>query len=73
MIGIKVKTDDKYAYITMNYRHIVENGWDEDLKYICNPTPYHELRYSVLCTTNLQVSQELIRHRVMSFAQESSR
>ena len=20
MIGIKVKTDDKYAYITMNYR-----------------------------------------------------
>ena len=62
-----------YLAITTNLRVIVENGWDRDLKYICNPTPYHELRYSVLCTTNLQVSLELVRHRVMSFANESSR
>ena len=47
MIGIKVKTDDKYAYITMNYRHIVENGWLDDLQYICEPTEYHEKRTTV--------------------------
>ena len=47
MIGIKVKTDDKYAYITMNYRHIVENDWLDDLQYICEPTEYHEKRISV--------------------------
>lgn len=71
--------DYPHLYVVTNFRVIVENNWMDDLRYICdlqymcNPTPYHELRYSVLCTTNLQVSQELIRHRVMSFAQESSR
>ena len=38
MIGIKVKTDDKYAYVTMNYRHIIENDWLDDLRYLCAPT-----------------------------------
>ena len=47
MIGIKVKTDDKYAYVTMNYRHIVENGWLDDLQYICEPTEFHAKRITV--------------------------
>ena len=73
MIGIKVKTDDKYAYITMNYRHIVENGWLDDLQYICEPTEYHERRVTVHFTCDRGVSHELVRHRVFSFAQESTR
>ena len=47
MIGIKVKTDDKYAYVTMNYRHIVENNWLDDLQYLCEPTEHHEKRIGV--------------------------
>ena len=73
MIGIKVKTDDKYAYITMNYRHIVENGWLDDLRYLCEPTEFHEKRVCVRFTTDRGISHELVRHRVFSFAQESTR
>ena len=47
MTGIKVNTDGKYAYVTMNYRHIVENGWLDDLQYLCEPTEHHEKRIGV--------------------------
>lgn len=73
MIGIKVNTDDKYAYVTLNYRHIVENGWLDDLKYLCEPTEFHEKRVTVRFTTDRGVSHEFVRHRVFSFAQESTR
>lgn len=73
MIGIKVKTDNKYAYVTMNFRHIVENGWTDDLKYICEPTEYHEKRVTVRFICDRGVSHEFVRHRVFSFAQESTR
>lgn len=73
MIGIKVKTDDKYAYVTMNYRHIIENGWTDDLKYICEPTEYHAKRVTVKFIMDRIGSQSFCRHRVFSFAQESTR
>lgn len=73
MIGIKVKTDDKYAYVTMNYRHIVENNWLDDLEYLCEPTEYHAKRVCVHLICDRGVSHEFVRHRVMSFAQESTR
>lgn len=73
MIGIRVKTDDKYAYVTMNYRHIVENNWLDDLQYICEPTEYHEKRVTVKWTCDRGISHEFVRHRVFSFAQESTR
>ena len=73
MIGIKVKTDNKYAYVTLNYRHIVENGWLNDLKYLCEPTEYHEKRITVKFTMDRIGSQSFCRHRVFSFAQESTR
>lgn len=73
MIGIKVKTDNKYAYVTLNYRHIVENDWLDDLKYLCEPTEYHEKRVTVRFITDRGVSHEFVRHRVFSFAQESTR
>ena len=74
MIGIKVNTTDgKYAYVTMNYRHIIENNWIDDLKYICEPTEYHEKRVCVRFLCDRGVSHEFVRHRVFSFAQESTR
>lgn len=73
MIGIKVKTDDKYAYVTMNYRHIIENDWLDDLRYLCAPTEYHEKRVTVKFVCDRGVSHEFVRHRVFSFAQESTR
>ena len=73
MIGIKVNTDNKYAYVTMNYRHIIENNWLDDLEYLCEPTEFHEKRVTVKFICDRGVSHEFVRHRVFSFAQESTR
>lgn len=61
------------VYITTNYRVLVENDWLDDLKYICEPTEFHEKRVTVHFVCDRGVSHEFVRHRVMSFAQESTR
>lgn len=59
--------------ITTNVRVLVENGWLDDLKYLCEPTEYHEKRITVKFTTSIGVGREMTRHRVFSFMQESTR
>ena len=59
--------------ITTNLRVIIENGWNEDLNYLVEPNKHHERRYTFKLTTDRGVSHELVRHRVFSFAQESTR
>ena len=61
------------TFVTTNYRVLVENEWLDDLKYICEPTAFHEKRISVRWTCDRGVSHEFVRHRVFSFAQESTR
>ena len=61
------------AFVTTNYRVLVEKGWLDDLKYLCEPTEFHEKRVCVRFTTDRGISHELVRHRVFSFAQESTR
>ena len=65
--------DINHAYITTNYRVLVENGWLDDLQYLCEPTEYHEKRYTVRFICSRSISHEIVRHRVMSFCQESQR
>lgn len=60
-------------YITTNMRVIVENHWEKDLEYLCEPTEYHVKRYTLVCTTALHCYKDLTRHRTMSFAIESTR
>ena len=60
-------------FVTTNLRVLVENGWLDDLKYICEPTEFHERRVTVHFVCDRGVSHEFVRHRVMSFAQESTR
>ena len=71
----KVCYDDthKTEYITTNYRVLVENNWLDDLQYICEPTEYHEKRITVKWTCDRGISHEFVRHRVFSFAMESTR
>lgn len=64
---------DMEIYITTNLRVLVENGWLDDLQYICESTEYHERRVTVHFVCDRGVSHEFVRHRVMSFAQESTR
>lgn len=61
------------VYVTTNYRVLLENGWLGDLKYQCEPTEHHEKRITVKFICDRGVSHEFVRHRVMSFAQESTR
>lgn len=59
--------------VTTNLRVLVENNRLDDLQYICEPTEYHEKRITARFTCDRGVSHEIVRHRVMSFAQESTR
>ena len=63
-----------YYYITTNMRVLVENDRLDLLRrYHCEPTKYHEKRITARFTCDRGVSHEIVRHRVMSFAMESTR
>lgn len=69
----KVTFGDHKWYVTTNYRVLVENNRLDDLKYLCEPTEYHEKRYAVKFITDIGVGREFLRHRTMSMVQESTR
>lgn len=69
----KVIYFDRDWYVTTNLRVLVENNWLDYLEYICEPTEHHEKRITARFTCDRGVSHEIVRHRVMSFAQESTR
>lgn len=69
----KVNEDDLFYYITTNMRVIVENNRLDDLQYQVEPTEHHEKRITVKFICDRGVSHEFVRHRVFSFAQESTR
>lgn len=69
---------DDIAYVTTNYRALLEYFDEDDVelilsKYLCEPTEFHEKRHTMRFTTSIGVSRELIRHRLFSFANESTR
>lgn len=59
--------------VTTNYRVIVENNWDLDLMYQCEPTNEHERRITAKFICDRGVSHEFVRHRTLSVSQESQR
>lgn len=70
----EVSTDGGIIYyVTTNPRVIVENNWQEDLQYICEPTEFHAKRITVKFTCSIGVGREITRHRAFSFMQESTR
>ena len=69
----KVFIDSTNNYITTNYRVLVENNWLNDLKYITASHKIHAKRTTVKFICDRGVSHEFVRHRVFSFAQESTR
>lgn len=59
--------------VTTNYRVLVENGWLDDLKYLCEPTEYHQRRVTVRFVADIHFYKDTTRHRVFSWAIESTR
>lgn len=66
-------TGSEHLYITSNYRVLIEHDWLNDLKYLCEPTEFHEKRVTVRFILSRSIAQEYTRHRVFSFAMESQR
>ena len=71
----KYSTDpeNECTYISTNYRVIIEGGKTDDLKYLCEPTEFHEKRVCVHFISDISTLREFFRHRTMSMAQESTR
>lgn len=61
------------GYITTNYRVLLQNNWLDDLKYQCEPTEHHVKRITVKFVCDRGILAEFTRHRVFSFAAESTR
>ena len=60
-------------HITTNYRVIVENHLEEDLKYLCEPTEYHYKRYTIHMILDRGVMDEFRTHVGLSHLAESTR
>lgn len=69
---LKMTEDGDFA-VTTNLRVIMEKGWEDDLQYLCEPTEFHEKRYTFKVTTSIGVTREFNRHRVNSIAEQSTR
>lgn len=66
--------DGPEVYITTNYRVIIENGWESDLDFIDDEFGmFHVQRYTFSITCSRAIANEIVRHRAMSFSQESTR
>lgn len=57
--------DGKHYCITTNLRVLVENGWLNDLKYLCEPTKFHEKRITVHFVCDRGISHEFVRHKII--------
>lgn len=64
---------DGVAFVTTNFRVLLENSWLNDFAYISLPTPNHYLRVTFKVQCARAIATEFLRHRVLSFTQESTR
>lgn len=78
LVPYEVLTESNYtisykAYITTNLRVLVENNLKELLCYQVEPTEHHEKRITVKWILDRVTGESFLRHRVFSFARESTR
>jgi len=69
----KTSVNTNKVLVTTNFRVLIENGWLDDLQYMCEPTELHEKRACVKFTTSIGISREFNRHRTFSIAEQSTR
>lgn len=71
---LKTYEDDRNAYVTTNYRVLVENDRLNDVAFICEPVKgKHEPRLTVQFTTQNVISKEANRHDSNSKSELSTR
>lgn len=57
--------DFQGIYVTTNLRVLVENNWLDDLKYICEPTEFHDKRVTVKFICDRVTGESFLRHRAI--------
>lgn len=70
---VQTSKDCSVVYISTNMRVLVENEWLDDLKYLCEPTEYHEKRVTVNVVCDRQIQTEIKTHTSLSSTFESTR
>lgn len=71
---VKTYEGDTNCYVTTNYRVLVDNGWLEDLVFICDPEKgKHEPRITVVFNSQIVIASEINRYRKNSKGQRSTR
>jgi thymidylate synthase (FAD) len=70
---VHIPFDEACVHITTNMRVILEHHYEEDLKYICEPTESHYKRITAHVICSISTSREWNRHRVFSVSEQSSR
>lgn len=58
VVDIAKEEMNNRSAVTTNYRVLVENGWLDDLKYLCEPTEFHEKRFTVKFVCDRGVSHK---------------
>ena len=69
----KCKRVKDICYVTTNLRVLIEHNATWLLLYMCEPTEYHEKRYTVKFICDRAILAEFTRHRKFSFMAESTR
>lgn len=69
----KINSDDRYSYVTSNYRVLVENNIEYATEYMVAPTPLHERRHTIFTHMDIGLSREENRHRTFSICEQSTR
>ena len=69
----KCKSIGDTCYVTTNLRVLVEHDALWLMKYQCEPTEFHEKRVCVRYTSDIHFYKDCTRHRVFSWAIESTR
>ena len=71
---LEIPYNDPYELlVTTNLRVLQENGWLDDLQYICKSTKSHEKRITLRFSADIHFYKDATRHRTLSYAIESTR
>lgn len=68
VFGLYTTKEGEFAAVTSNLRVLVENGWLDDLQYLCEPTDCHAKRICLKFITSIGVSREFNRHKQLCVA-----
>ena len=69
----RIYYNQNFAYVTTNYRVLVENRWLDDLQFLSEPTEHHYKRKTIHWTISRGIADEFRTHCALSSLMQSTR